>query len=487
MQGAARIRDVIVGAVAVAAAVVATPASGSTLSCDGTARAGAAGAPELLTNCGRIDPSLGANAAAARAVDRLAPSLGVRPSSLGVADADRIPGGRIVRLQQSVHGIPVLYGEVVLGFSERGAMRWVRSSAISRAPAIAPRADRPRAGTWHRRRCRPATATALRDAPTIQRVIYPSGAASVLAWHVVLPTAAPPADWNVIVDARTGAVVDSWNAIADANSASIYDPNPVQTAGTYTGFTDGDDADTAALTGARDDGLPAHAPEPRRSTRSRATSPTSRRPGSTGRTLPYVPGAAHSATRDYDFTRSDNRFEEASVYAAITGAQTKIQSLGFTDANNRSIPVDVHYYTRRQLVLLQRRPRAALRRRRRRRRRGRRHRPARVRPLDPGQPGAGLRAGRSDTEQGAIGEGFGDFFAGMYYLEHGNATYQANRRYCIGEWDATSYNPFTRREQRQRLPALDRRHERGRRHRHRRSTPARPPRSTTTGATGRRR
>ena len=45
-------------------------------------------------------------------------------------------------------------------------------------------------------------------------------------------------------------------------------------------------------------------------------------------------------------------------------------------------------------------------------------------------------------EQGAIGEGFGDFLAGMYYLNHGNATYQSTRRYCIADWDATAYNPF---------------------------------------------
>ena len=45
-------------------------------------------------------------------------------------------------------------------------------------------------------------------------------------------------------------------------------------------------------------------------------------------------------------------------------------------------------------------------------------------------------------EQGAIGEGFGDFFAAMYYLDHGDATYQSTRRYCIGDWDAASYNPF---------------------------------------------
>jgi hypothetical protein len=442
MQGVARIRNVIVGAVAVAAAVVATPASGSTLSCDGPARAGAGGAPELLTNCGRIDPSLGANAAAGRAVDRLAPSLGVRPSSLGVTDADRIPGGRIVRLQQSVHGIPVLYGEVVLGFSEGGAMRWVRSSAISEPPqSLNALIDRGRAlGIAN---ASIGDGTALRDAPTIRRVIYPSGAASVLAWHVVLPTATPPADWNLIVDARTGAVVDSWNAIADANSASIYDPSPVQTAGTFAGFNDANDANSTALTNARLTGFPLTRLNPSVDTlKGDFADLTATGIDQTG-TLPYVPGAAHSATRDYNYMRADNRFEEASVYAAITGAQTKIQQLGFTDANNRSIPVDVHYDSVDNSFYS-----------------------SDDHALHFGDGGVddaedadivlheyghsiqdnqvpGFGPGVFDTEQGAIGEGFGDFFAGMYYLEHGNATYQANRRYCIGEWDATSYNDFT--------------------------------------------
>ena len=40
-----------------------------------------------------------------------------------------------------------------------------------------------------------------------------------------------------------------------------------------------------------------------------------------------------------------------------------------------------------------------------------------------------------------MGEGFGDFFAGMITLDKGDAAYQAARRYCIAEWDATTYNP----------------------------------------------
>jgi hypothetical protein len=47
----------------------------------------------------------------------------------------------------------------------------------------------------------------------------------------------------------------------------------------------------------------------------------------------------------------------------------------------------------------------------------------------------------SDTEQRAMGEGFGDFLATYTYLQTGDPTYQAARRFCVMEWDATSYNP----------------------------------------------
>ena len=57
-----------------------------------------------------------------------------------------------------------------------------------------------------------------------------------------------------------------------------------------------------------------------------------------------------------------------------------------------------------------------------------------------------ILAAATVTSASAAGKAFvpfGDFLAGMYFLEHGNATYQATRRYCIGDWDAVSYNPFT--------------------------------------------
>ena len=280
----------------------------------------------------------------------------------------------------------------------------------------------------------------LRLAPTADLVVYPRGSDSLLAWHVVRATT-EPADWNVIVDATSGATVASWNGIADNNSASIYDPSPVQTAGTYTGFADGADADTAKLTANRVTGFHlTHLTPSVRTLRGDFANLTGT--GITGSTLPYTPGAARSTTRDYNYKRSDDRFEEASVYAAINGAQSLIQNLGFTNANNRSIPVDVHYYSidnsfysssdhglhfgdggvddaeDADIVLHEY---------------GHSIQDNQVPGYGPG----------SDTEQRAIGEGFGDFFAGMYYLNRGKASYQLTRRYCIGDWDAVSYNPFS--------------------------------------------
>ena len=436
MGGASRFSLGSLAAFVAACAAIAAPASAAAVSCDGPTRVGASGAPAVLSDCGRVGGSLGSQALAANALHRLGPSLGVSASDFDLVDASRGPAGRTLRLQQRFGGVPVLYGEIVLGVADRGALRWVRSSAVTaRPPSLRPRVSAAQAFSA----ADAATGRgALRLAPTTDLVAYPRGSGSVLAWHVVLPTATP-ADWNVIVDANTGLPIASWNGIKDANSASIFDPSPVQVAGTYAGFVDANDADSAALTGARTTGHPLNHLDGSVNTLKGDFADLTGT-GITGSTLPYTPGSAHSATRDYNFTRSDDRFEEASVYAAITDAQSLIQSLGFTDANNRSIPVDVHFYAPdnsfysssdhalhfgdggvddaedADIVLHEY---------------GHSIQDNQVPGFGPG------------IEQGAIGEGFGDFLAGMYYLNHGNATYQSTRRYCIGDWDATEYNDFT--------------------------------------------
>jgi Zn-dependent metalloprotease len=414
---------------------LAAPAAASTVPCDGPVRTGATGAPELLTDCGGIDPSLDADQLADRALDRLGPSLGVRASQFDVIDASRDPAGRVVRVQQRIGGVPVFGGQIAIRVGG-GTLSWVRSGATSaRPPSLTPSVTAAEALSA----ADVATGRGdLRLAPTTDLVVYPTGDASILAWQVVLPTSAP-ADWTVIVDAATGRVITTWNAIQENNSASIFDPNPIQTAGTYTGFADAGDANSGKLTNNRITGFALTHLGPGRKLKGDFADLTGT--GITGSTLPYTPGTARSPTRDYDYKRADDRFEEASVYSAITRAQSLIQNLGFTDANNRSIPIDVHYYSSdnsfysssdhalhfgdggvddaedSDIVLHEY---------------GHSIQDNQVPGYGPG----------FNTEQRAIGEGFGDFLAGIYYFNHGKPSYLATRKYCIGDWDAVSYNPF---------------------------------------------
>ena len=142
----------MVGAIAVAAAVLATPASGSSLSCDGAARSrrrrrsGAAHQLREARRVARLERGRGPGARPARAQPRR-PSLG--PRRRRRRSHPRRPDRAVAA---DVHGIPVLYGEVVLGFSDRRGNALGAQQRDRRAPAIAPRADRPRAGTAHRRR-----------------------------------------------------------------------------------------------------------------------------------------------------------------------------------------------------------------------------------------------------------------------------------------------------------------------------------------------
>ena len=129
-------------------------------------------------------------------------------------------------------------------------------------------------------------------------------------------------------------------------------------------------------------------------------------------------------SRPATYSRADpqSRFEAVNVYYAITEAQKKIQALGFTDVNNRAIdftvnidPQDNSNYNsltkaltfgaggvddaEDSEVVLHEYGHSI---------------------QDDQVPGFG-----SGDEQGAMGEGFGDFFAGMFYLDKGNARHEA--------------------------------------------------------------
>ena len=384
-----------------------------------------------LERCGRVDPRLGPERAARSALARLSTALDLDPDSLVLSAVRHSPLGTHVRFTQQIAGVPVDGANVLVGYGDDGSVRIVHSSA-RRPGARVGKARMTRDEAIAVARARVGAGVRLRAAPTAQLVL-----ASELAWRVLVPTARPIADRSVLVADAGGDVLEdtdrSWSATT--GSGRVYDPNPVQQTGD-TGLRDNNDAPSVTLDAARVmlplQGLADLSPQ-LTGDYVDVTSTLS------GCTLPYSPGLASEPTRVYDYSRSDDRFEEASTYAAIDGVRRYIGQLGFSDpsfairAQVHCIPQDNSGYSASDNAL--------------------RFGDGGVDDAEDAEivvheyghavqsaivPGFGPG---KNTEQRAIGEGFGDLLATMYYLDRGNGPFLSARRFCFGDWDATTSNP----------------------------------------------
>ncbi|HKA90050.1 MAG TPA: M36 family metallopeptidase [Haliangiales bacterium] len=236
--------------------------------------------------------------------------------------------------------------------------------------------------------------------------------------------AEPGGAWEIVVDAAGGAVraVRDLRWYADGMGL-VFDPNPVASTGNFS-FRDNNDATTPALDAAR-----------------------------FARVLPRLDGSGFlrgqwvdsrpktvnrravsaSLTFNYDRSDPDGHFEETMAYFHIDRAQARIQALGFTDVNNRVQIANVNDFNRDNSF---------------------------YNPIDK-ELSFGI-GGVDDAEdadvilheyghsiqdnqvpgfgggdEGAMGEGFGDYFAASF-----NATLspQVTDPLCLAEWDSTSYS-----------------------------------------------
>jgi hypothetical protein len=394
-----------------------------------------------LESCGSVAAAGDPEKVARGVLSSRSALLGLRAdgSDLDLLNVAQAGDVTYVRFGQTHRGIPVYQGQTVVQYTKAGAVQLINNHTLPNlsldvTPAVGKDAALVQASAAV------AGSDQLRLPLERELVVYGAGAAPQLAWHIVMYTQAPLGDWHVMVSASTGKVLGSWNEIQhDSGTGLVYHPNAIQQTGTTT-LVDNNDATSAALDSARVSRPLNNLSAATNQLKGAAVDITA--PGVTGCSLPYVPGQANEASRTYNYTRDDDRFEEAAVYAAIDGIQTWFQALGFTNVNNRSIPVDVHcitddnsYYSSGDKAL---------------------HfgdggvddaEDADIAIHEYGHsvhdnqvPGWG--GGGGNNEQRAMGEGFGDFLAGMYYINDGNATFLNTYKYCIGEWDASGYNPI---------------------------------------------
>lgn len=192
-----------------------------------------------------------APAAAPRAAAKLRAAK-APASELKRVAAIPLPGGATAyRFQQSVDGVRVLNGQVVIS-DPRGAPPDL--VADSSKPGIesppSPRVGREGA---IEAASRSAGVRRLRGARSAGLAIQP-GAGGTLVWRVVIPSAWPLGDFEILVDAFSGRVVRTRNLLQHARRghAQLYHPNPVvQNNGSSGLHRDKGDRNTRLLTSLR--------------------------------------------------------------------------------------------------------------------------------------------------------------------------------------------------------------------------------------------
>ena len=239
-------------------------------------------------------------------------------------------GATYVQVRQEVGGIPVLGSWATL--STAGAagdllLDHTRGRLLRPAPAKVKRAHAIRLAK------RAARVRTLAGPVRASLALLPRGSGARLVWRVVIPAARPVGDFDVLVDSRAASVLQVRNRIERATTkALVFDPNPVVEQGSRTGLSDDGNKESAALT-------PLY----------RSVTLANLDPSGclAGASVTVVLGRNSTCPTNRDFsavTRSSNCgcFDGAMAYFHIDRMQRYIQSLGFANIANRSIPVHIH-------------------------------------------------------------------------------------------------------------------------------------------------
>ena len=263
-----------------------------------------------------------------------------------------------------------------------------------------------------------ASSHAPGQATRSELVVVP-GEHTTLAYSVV--SEAENGSWRTLVDAGSGAVLKVEDLVHRADgSGRVFNPNPAVTLQNGN-LTDQNNADYAALAGAY------------------KTVTLTGLDGSGKLDGAYANNRSKrevsSSSNTFNYNRSQDGFEQVMAYYHLTSAQSYIQSLGFTSVNNESqdfkttgLTADNSFYSpstdtitygtggvddAEDAEVIWHEYGHAIQ--------------------DAQVPGFG-----SSSEAGAMGEGFGDWWAMIMSIPN-NPDTATTPLACIADWDAVSY------------------------------------------------
>ncbi|MEY4706065.1 MAG: hypothetical protein RL042_2270 [Nitrospirota bacterium] len=353
--------------------------------------------------------------------------LKIDPSLAGftLVESQHTPMGEVYTFEQSAHGIPVYGGSLKVAFNREGYVVGLVNTSVPAADSveIGPSVTAEQAVESARGQVPPGQLEGADAAdlpkPTAKLVIYGETGTPTLAWEVIVHTPGPT--WQTFVHAKTGKAlklardlnryatgtgqVFLVNAIVATQDNSLRDRKDAASAVPLTAYR------TVTLLGLAGTGL---------LDGTYASSKASKR-------------RVSSASQTFIFDRSVNGFSETMGYYFLDYAQRYIQSLGFSNVNNRQQVFSVDRYNQdnsfyqpstknitygtggvddaEDAEVIWHEYGHAI--------------------LDNQVPGYG-----TSLEADSIGEGFGDYLAGSLGAQFSGGF----QDWCIAEWDATSYS-----------------------------------------------
>lgn len=342
-------------------------------------------------------------------------------SDLALDEVIETAAGSYVRYQQTVEGAPMFYNQVTVTLDKAGNAILV-TSGYETYTSVEP-VGKKISETVAEDKAKNHNDVTTLEAPSSRKFGYTVIDGVAVPTYKVIVHGKGGSSIESYVHAGSGKVLKSKDINHNVNgTGKVFLPTPIETAGTKTGFADNNDANFAAATAQL------------------KTVTLQGLDGSGYLTGSYVKAVnkkanTYSSTFTYNFDRNADDFENVMVYHHIDTLQRYIQSLGFTNINNRQIVVNVNGTTQDNSF----------------------YSPS-TKQLTFGTGGVddaedtGIIAheyghsiqdnqvpGFGNTnEGGAMGEAFGDFLGATY--EDALTNNDAWGKACIGEWDAISYS-----------------------------------------------
>lgn len=231
------------------------------------------------------------------------------------------PFGTTIRLKQYFRDIPVLGSSLIIRLSADNKPRCIYSTICrwSDKADINERISADEAENIAVNRIKP---TGLRGDIKVYKVILPVDGMPLVCWQVLVPAAEPLGDWEVIVNAENGIILQIEDQLRFlTGNGLVFDPDPITASGDTTLRDNHDDADAVPneayseielydISRDEDDLYILSGPNV-------DTEPTEDR--------------ARFEEAEFIFDRNDDHFEEVMAYFHIDRQARYIRSLGFDD------------------------------------------------------------------------------------------------------------------------------------------------------------